>query len=104
MISQFVKHSEVTYVRNHSARMHEEVYTFSLILLLLGWHTYVFDIGVLAYYGAFVQAYYGHRGIQIYRYGRSTVLHLNIRLSRASAIQLHQHVSGIVGILSNHDW
>ena len=72
-ISQFIKHSEVTHVRNHSAGMHEEVYGTSLILLLLGWHTYVFDIGAWVYYSVFVLAYYGHRGIQIYRYGRSTV-------------------------------
>ena len=71
--SQFIKHSEVTSVRNHSAGMHEEVYSSSLILLSLRWHTYVFDIGAQAYYGAFVRAYYGHRGIQIYRYGRSIV-------------------------------
>ena len=62
-ISQFVKHSEITYVRNHSAGMHEEVCSTSLILLSLGWYTYIFDIGVRAYYCAFVQAYYGHRGI-----------------------------------------
>ena len=52
--------------------MHEEVYSTSLILLSLGWHTYIFDIGAWVYYSAFVRAYYGHRGIQIYRYRRST--------------------------------